>query len=112
MAARVLAARQISEARNGGCTNAELSTHQLDHVAAPDRQGQALLQQAAETLGLTARGYHRVIKVARTLADLEASENIHRLHIAEALSHRRARKPTLGQISHTHIPHNQKYNNY
>lgn len=112
VAARVLAAREISEARNGGCTNAELSTHQLDHVAAPDRQGQALLQQAAETLGLTARGYHRVIKVARTLADLEASENIHRLHIAEALSHRRARKPTRSQISHTHIPHSQKYGRY
>ncbi|PHR91583.1 MAG: AAA family ATPase [Robiginitomaculum sp.] len=89
VAARILAARTRAETRNGGCTNAELSTQQLDHVAVPDRQGQALLQQAAETMGLTARGYHRVIKVARTLADLESSDDIRRLHIAEALSHRR-----------------------
>ena len=112
VAARVLAARQLSEARNGGCTNAELSTHQLDHVAAPDRQGQALLQQAAETLGLTARGYHRVIKVARTLADLEGSTNIHRLHIAEALSHRRARKPMTGQSSPIQIYQNHPRRTY
>ena len=94
IAARVLRARELSDARNGGCPNAELSSQQLDHVAAPGRQGQALLLQAAETLGLTARGYHRVLRVARTLADLEESENIHRLHIAEALSHRRGRKTT------------------
>ena len=94
IAARVLRARELADARNGGCPNAELSSQQLDHVAAPGRQGQALLLQAAETLGLTARGYHRVLRVARTLADLEESENIHRLHIAEALSHRRGRKTT------------------
>jgi len=93
VAARVLAARNMAEARNGGCTNTELSTAQLDHVAVPDRDGMALLQKAAETLGLTARGYHRVLRVARTLADLDASENIRRLHIAEALAHRRGRKP-------------------
>ncbi len=65
----------------------------------PDRQGQKLLQHAAQTMGLTARGYHRVIKVARTLADLDGSDSIRRLHIAEALSHRRAHKATapLGQ---------------
>ncbi len=101
VAARVLAARQLSEMRNGGCTNAELSSQQLDHVAAPDRQGQALLQQAAETLGLTARGYHRVIKVARTLADLDGSENVRRLHIAEALSHRRSRQTAPTPNFHT-----------
>lgn len=93
VAERVLAARQRAEERNGGCTNAELSTAQLDHVAQADREGQALLQQAAETLGLTARGYHRVLRVARTLSDLDGSEQIRRLHIAEALAHRRGRKP-------------------
>ncbi|MBL4852838.1 MAG: YifB family Mg chelatase-like AAA ATPase [Robiginitomaculum sp.] len=93
VAARVLAARQMAEVRNGGCTNAELSTAQLDHVAVPERDGMALLQKAAETLGLTARGYHRVLRVARTLADLDATETIKRLHIAEALAHRRGRKP-------------------
>jgi len=95
IAARVLRARERADVRNGGCPNAELSSQQLDHVAAPGRQGQALLLQAAETLGLTARGYHRVLRVARTLADLGESENIHRLHIAEALSHRRARQSSI-----------------
>lgn len=97
VAARILAARTLSEARNGGCTNAELSTQQLDHVAEPDNQGKALLQQAAETLGLTARGYHRTLKVARTLADLDNCEQIKRLHIAEALSHRRTSKDLNSQ---------------
>jgi len=92
IAARVACAREIQLTRNGGHTNAELSQDLLDHVAEPDSDGKRLLIQAAETLGLTARGYHRVLKVARTLADLAGSENIHRLHIAESLSHRRARK--------------------
>ena len=92
VARRVLRARDIQLSRNGGLTNAELSQERLDHVAEPDNEGRKLLIQAAETLGLTARGYHRVLKLARTLADLSESENIHRLHIAESLSHRRARK--------------------
>ena len=97
VAARVRAARLRAEERNGGFTNAELTTAQLDHVAETDRDGQALLQQAAETLGLTARGYHRVLRVARTLSDLDGSEKIRRLHIAEALAHRRGRKPVNTQ---------------
>ena len=92
VARRVLRARDIQLSRNGGLTNAELSQDRLDHVAELDNEGRKLLIQAAETLGLTARGYHRVLKLARTLADLSESENIHRLHIAESLSHRRARK--------------------
>jgi len=92
IAARVARARDVQLVRNGGVTNAELRTDQLDHVAQPDADGRKLLTQAAETLGLTARGYHRVLRVARTLADLSGSEHIHRLHIAESLSHRRARK--------------------
>ena len=92
VAARVARAREVQLERNGGLTNAELPQNRLDHIAAPDAAGQKLLVQAAETLGLTARGYHRVIKVARTLADLDGSENIHRVHIAESLSHRRAKK--------------------
>jgi len=92
IASRVARAREIQVERNGGKSNAELPQDILDHVAEPDADGRRLLIQAAETLGLTARGYHRVLKVARTLADLAGSENIHRLHIAESLSHRRARK--------------------
>ena len=92
VAARVARARIMQLDRNGGRTNAELTQDLLDHVAEPDNEGRKLLIQAAETLGLTARGYHRVLKVARTLADLAGSEYVHRLHIAESLSHRRARK--------------------
>ncbi|MEE9273307.1 MAG: YifB family Mg chelatase-like AAA ATPase [Robiginitomaculum sp.] len=105
IAARVFAARSIALFRNGGYPNADLSVEQLDHVAALDKDGQALIQQAAETLGLTARGYHRILRLARTLADLDSSENIHRLHIAEALSHRRARKglsPTSNKSTTRH----------
>ena len=54
----------------------------------PDEAGLTLLRQAAETLKLSARGFHRVLKVARTLADLDGAEPTGRLHIAEALSYR------------------------
>ncbi len=90
VAARVAHARSVAIERNGGMPNSELSAKHLEHVATLDRDGQALLQQAAQTLGLTARGYHRVIRVARTLADLDGSEPVRRLHIAESLSHRRS----------------------
>ncbi|GHA88018.1 hypothetical protein GCM10009069_08710 [Algimonas arctica] len=89
VAARVARARDIQMDRNAGMTNAELPQDRLDHVAEPDADGRRLLIQAAETLGLTARGYHRTLRVARTLADLTGSDRVHRLHIAEALSHRR-----------------------
>lgn len=92
VAARVAQARNIQMDRNAGMTNAELSQDRLDHVAEPDADGRRLLIQAAETLGLTARGYHRTLRVARTLADLSGSDRVHRLHIAEALSHRRVRQ--------------------
>ena len=93
VAVRVARARELQYERNGGQANAELRAERLDHVAELDREGQKLLLQAAETLGLTARGYHRVLRVARTLADLVESENIHRIHIAESLSFRRQTTP-------------------
>ena len=92
--------------RNDGVVNAALSQVVLERVSEPDAEGRKLLIQAAETLGLTARGYHRVLRVARTLADLASSENVHRLHIAEALSHRRAR---TGLVSGQ--PSGQRINN-
>lgn len=54
----------------------------------PDAPGAALLSEAAEKLRLTARGYTRVLKVARTIADLDGSEGVRRVHLAEALSYR------------------------
>lgn len=90
IAARVLTARNMAIERNGGCPNGELDTQRLDHVAMPDAQGHQLLQNAAQTVGLTARGYHRVLKLARTIADLDQSPITRRVHIGEALSYRRA----------------------
>jgi len=58
-------------------------------IADPDPDGKRLLVDAAERLRLSARGYHRVLRVARTLADLDGSDGVRRLHIAEALSFRR-----------------------
>jgi magnesium chelatase family protein len=61
----------------------------LDRLAAPDAAGMKLLTQAAERMHLSARGYHRVLKVARTIADLAGSEAVTRAHVGEALSYRR-----------------------
>jgi magnesium chelatase family protein len=94
VAARVAAARTIQTARYAAIglphirTNAEAPAAVLDDVAKPDAQGAALLRDAAETMRLSARGYHRVLRVARTLADLDGAATIGRLHLAEALSYR------------------------
>ena len=94
VAARVAAARDIQIARYADAglpkirTNAEAPASLLETIAQPDAQGQKLLRDAAETMKLTARGYHRVLRVARTLADLDGAEKIGRLHLAEALSYR------------------------
>ena len=57
-------------------------------IATPDAEGVALLRQAAEALHLSARGFHRTLRVARTLADLDGAESVGRMHVAEALSYR------------------------
>ncbi|WBX84755.1 YifB family Mg chelatase-like AAA ATPase [Sphingosinicella microcystinivorans] len=92
VAARVAAARALQTARydaHGIRTNAEADGKLLDTVAAPDDAGRTLLMQAAESMRLTARGYHRVLRVARTLADLAGAETVARIHVAEALGYRR-----------------------
>ncbi len=95
IAKRVAMARDIQLARfkeTNGITNAEVSTASLDHIAAPDEAGRQLLIKASTSLQLTARGYHRVLRSARTIADLEGSDAVRRLHIAESLSLRRRDK--------------------
>ncbi|TAN47932.1 MAG: ATP-binding protein [Rhodospirillales bacterium] len=92
VAARVARARAIQSERYAGTkirTNAEADGQLLEEVASPDAQGRNLLTEAAGRMKLSARGYHRVLRVARTLADLEGAENVARLHVAEALSYRR-----------------------
>jgi magnesium chelatase family protein len=92
VAARVAAARDIQLMRYAGLpgirTNAEAPASVLETVAQPDANGLKLLRDAAETMRLSARGYHRVLRVARTLADLDGTDKIGRLHLAEALSYR------------------------
>lgn len=88
VAARVLAARERQIARQG-CTNAELPPAGIDTHCTPDAAGRALLAQAVERLGLSARGYHRVLKVARSIADLAGAQDVSAAHIAEAVHYRR-----------------------
>jgi len=68
--------------------NAQAGASVLETIARPDEGALALLRDAAETFRLSARGYHRVLKVARTLADLDGEDTIGRVQLAEALAYR------------------------
>ncbi len=89
---RVLAAREIQAKRfrnmAGIYSNAQMATKELNQVCALDEAGKALLKKAMEKLNLSARAYDRILKVARTIADLASSENILPEHIAEAIHYR------------------------
>jgi magnesium chelatase family protein len=94
VAARVARARDLQAQRYAAMglsnlrTNAQVSGPALEEVARADSAGMALLRDAADSMRLSARGYHRILRVARTLADLDAAENVGRVHLAEALSYR------------------------
>lgn len=92
VAKRVDHARQIQQERYrnypGLSENADAEGEVLKQFATPDAQGRTLLVRAAERFGLSARGYHRVLRVARTIADLDRSDDIKRPHVAEAISFR------------------------
>ncbi|MBI1308581.1 MAG: YifB family Mg chelatase-like AAA ATPase [Proteobacteria bacterium] len=91
VAARVAAARGRQAARFGKAgpvCNAELGGKLLDEFCPLDAESRNVVNAAAERLGLSARGYHRVIRVARTIADLAGEENIRKPHLAEALAYR------------------------
>jgi magnesium chelatase family protein len=92
--ARVTRARDLKRQRFAALgaramrTNADCSGRVLEEIATPDAEGIALLRQAADALHLSARGFHRTLRVARTLADLDGTEKVGRMHVAEALSYR------------------------
>ncbi|MDB6452216.1 YifB family Mg chelatase-like AAA ATPase [Falsirhodobacter sp. 20TX0035] len=91
--ARVAAARAVQTARfadHGIRTNAEAEGALLDAIATPDEAGRALLGRVAERFGLSARGYHRILRVARTIADLDGSADVRQPHVAEAVGYRLA----------------------
>jgi magnesium chelatase family protein len=86
--ARVAAARERQLARQGKA-NAELATKEVERHCRADAAGETLLKQAISRLGLSARAYHRVLKLARTIADLAGGEAIAAPHVAEAIGFRR-----------------------
>ena len=89
---RVMTARRIQEVRfekeTGVYCNAQMHTRLLHKHAQPDAAGLLQLKNAMEKLSLSARAYDRILRVARTIADLENSENVQAVHIAEAISYR------------------------
>lgn len=91
VAGRVATARAVQESRFEGTdarVNADAEGRLLEEVASPDPEGRDLLNRVAERMGLSARGYHRVLRVARTIADLAGSPEVRRPHVAEAVSYR------------------------
>jgi magnesium chelatase family protein len=93
IAARVAAGRAVQTARFAGTSmrvNADLEGRALEDVATPDADGKDLLLRVAERFGLSARGYHRVLRVARTIADLDGSADVRKPHVAEAAGYRLA----------------------
>lgn len=109
IAERVLKARQIQAKRFEGVetpsmrpVNADLTTKQIDAFCQLDKAGNELLTQAASRFSLSARAYHRVLKVARTIADLDGSQTISRMHLAEALTYRRRDPALLDETVHAY----------
>jgi magnesium chelatase family protein len=92
VAARVASARDVQAARFAGHdnmrVNADAEGALLEEIASPDPEGRDLLQRVAMRFGLTARGYHRVMRVARTIADLDGAPTVRTPHVAEAVSYR------------------------
>lgn len=89
---RVIRARRIQEQRfaqePGIHSNAQMTPRLLQRYAVPDERGKAMLQSAMERLNLSARAYDRILKVARTIADLEGCEDVQAAHLAEAIGYR------------------------
>ncbi len=104
-AARVARARQVQLVRaaeageSAAPLNAQASGDRLDAIANLDAPARALLSKAAEAAGLTARGWTRTLRLARTIADLEGADDVRRVHLAEALIYRRVGLETASALS-------------
>jgi len=89
---RVLNARKVQEERfrfvAGVYCNAQMTSKLMNKHCRPDTSGLAILKNAMERLNLSARAYDRILKVSRTIADLDGSENIQAYHLAEAVNYR------------------------
>jgi magnesium chelatase family protein len=92
VATRVAAARAVQQARFAASPdmrlNADAEGAALEEIAKPDTDSRALISRVADRFGLTARGYHRILRVARTIADLDGSKEMCQPHVAEAVSFR------------------------
>ncbi len=101
IAARVVSARNLQtrrfEEHPSARSNADAEGSLLDEIATPDDEGRAFLGQIAERFGLSARGYHRILRVARTIADLEGANDVRRHHVGEAASYRLAKDHLAAQ---------------
>ena len=86
--ARQLQAQRFKKAQMDFRTNADASNTAIESLAAPDRAGTELLANAAQSMRFSARAYHRILKVARTIADLDGAETVGRIHVAEAIAYR------------------------
>ena len=97
---RVMKARAIQEKRFAGhegiYSNAQMTSKLLHEYAVPDAAGLSLLKVAMQRLNLSARAYDRILKVSRTIADLEAAPNIEACHLAEAINYRNLDRETWG----------------
>ncbi|OFX03299.1 MAG: hypothetical protein A3E78_12245 [Alphaproteobacteria bacterium RIFCSPHIGHO2_12_FULL_63_12] len=90
VAARIVAVRAIQTKRNDrGFPNSALYGQELNDLARQDTEARRLLTEATERMRLTARAHVKVLRVARTIADMDATENVRRIHIAEAIAWRR-----------------------
>ena len=91
VAQRVAAARKVQAQRFDGtglACNAAMGSREIDRWARPDRDGHRLLERAAAALGLSARAFHRILRVARTIADMDGAEEVQAQHVAEAVAYR------------------------
>ena len=95
--ARRFALERMSDAREKGIwSNAQLGPAEIRRYCVMDASASAILKAAYERLGMSARGYDRILRVARTIADMDSSENIKANHIAEAIQYRRLDKKYWG----------------